>query len=191
MSPGRLCHKIGRLQLCKLLTLTQAIPTYVFFFLFSMFASFSLLHLVLVHGCYRSFFLASLSNQNLHHAPVCLLKSYHYTFVFDPSQAAYIVYVPQNPPKFLYQKFIFQLQASDTVSPTVAQTSAIILAIPPNSLLDTVTPICLLVRCQNCCCLSICVLTAVSSATTTSTAMPVTPYFMARVPMSLENSFGL
>lgn len=35
MSTGLLCHKIGRLQLCKLLTLTQAIPTNVFFSLFS------------------------------------------------------------------------------------------------------------------------------------------------------------
>lgn len=55
----------------------------------------------------------------------------------------------------------------------------------------SVPSVCLLFRCQNCCCPSICVWTAASSAAATSTVMPMTPYFMARVPSSLESSFGL
>lgn len=141
------------------------------------------------------FILASLSNQSFSTKPCIMLlfvlSSPSTTHFFITQAKQLTQFMSLKIPLNSHSKIIFKLQASDTLFLTIAQTSAIIRAIPPNSLLDTETHICLLVRSQNRCCFSICVLIAVSSATTTSTVMPMTPYFMARVTMSLENSFGL
>lgn len=97
-------------------------------------------------------------------------------------------------PELLYHKtIIFMLQA--TVRVSLTHCSPDCFSPPSHSprLVSKITAmlcpsVCLLVRCQTA---AVWVWTAASSATTTSTVMPMTPYFMARVPISFENSFGL
>lgn len=145
MSTGLLCHKMGRLQLCKLLTLIQAIPTYVCSFLFSVFGFFVF--------CFALMFLftsratpAPARNHALH--PSFFLSS-HIIFMSKVSQLPwFMLFTPSVPQPWAFQlqnwlSFFFFLRCwQHTESLAVARTAAFLHLLPRRLVLQITVMLC-------------------------------------------------